>query len=185
MKQTNVIELAKKVAQNCIILDTETTGLDQSAEICEISIINSNGDVLFDTLVKPKNPIPDRAIEIHGITNEMVANAPSFLSVSKEIEQIIKASPLGIYNFQYDTRILRQCAKFSGFFMQIPDSGFCVMNMLAEYRGEWNDYYQNWRWIKLTEAANITGYKSTGKAHRALEDCKMTLHVLTWLASQY
>ena len=43
---------------NCHILDTETTGLDNQAEIVEISIIAQQGQVVLDTLVKPLRPIP-------------------------------------------------------------------------------------------------------------------------------
>lgn len=56
---------------NYIILDTETTGLDNTAEIVEISVINDQGEVLLDTLIKPTKPIPGDATAIHGITNEM------------------------------------------------------------------------------------------------------------------
>ena len=51
---------------NCAILDTETTGLYDDAEIVEISIIDENGGVLLDTLVKPLKPIPAEATAIHG-----------------------------------------------------------------------------------------------------------------------
>ncbi|MCW3664158.1 3'-5' exonuclease, partial [Burkholderia cenocepacia] len=60
---------------NFILLDTETTGLDESAEIVEIAVIDDAGNVLLNTLVKPKHPIPNSATAIHGITNAMVATA--------------------------------------------------------------------------------------------------------------
>ena len=47
-----------------VILDLETTGLDQgSDEVIEIAITTLNGDVLFNSLIKSKYPIPDDAIE--------------------------------------------------------------------------------------------------------------------------
>ncbi|WP_374188802.1 exonuclease domain-containing protein, partial [Shewanella morhuae] len=49
------------------------------SEIVEISIIDAvSGEILLDTLVKPVGVIPDDVIAIHGITNEMVADAPYF-----------------------------------------------------------------------------------------------------------
>jgi DNA polymerase III subunit epsilon len=67
-----------------LLLDTETTGLD-FAEVVEIAIINHNKEVLLNTLVKPLDPIPDEAIAIHGITNEMVETATSFASIHHDL----------------------------------------------------------------------------------------------------
>ncbi len=62
-----------------LFIDTETTGLGDDAEIVEICIIDSHGFIMLNTLIKPTKPIPDEAIAIHGITNEMVAFAPAGL----------------------------------------------------------------------------------------------------------
>lgn len=43
---------------NCLILDTETTGLGDDAEIVEIAIIDQDKNVLLNSLVKPSKPIP-------------------------------------------------------------------------------------------------------------------------------
>jgi DNA polymerase-3 subunit epsilon len=60
-----------------IILDVKTTGLDGDSEIVEIAIIDLDENPLFETLIKPVSLIPEEATAIHGITNEMVENAPS------------------------------------------------------------------------------------------------------------
>jgi DNA polymerase-3 subunit epsilon len=58
--------------------------------------------------------------------------------------------------------------------------------MLAygEYRGIWNDYFGNWKWHKLSDAAARVGYKLPAgmKAHGALADCLMTLAVCKKIA---
>ncbi|MFJ2900325.1 exonuclease domain-containing protein [Streptomyces sp. NPDC087218] len=59
------------------ILDTETTGLDYDSRIVEIAVTTAAGTVLLDTLVNPGAPIPAEAAAIHGITDVMVADAPS------------------------------------------------------------------------------------------------------------
>lgn len=69
------------LAKNPVFLDTETTGLGCSDEIVELSVIDARGDVLIDTLIKPVQPISPDAEAIHGISNEMVRNAPAFAQV--------------------------------------------------------------------------------------------------------
>ena len=55
----SAIEMAREmVARRPVYLDTETTGLDEQSEIVEISLIDSDGSVLLDTLVKPLERIP-------------------------------------------------------------------------------------------------------------------------------
>ncbi|CAH0535465.1 hypothetical protein VST7929_03039 [Vibrio stylophorae] len=61
-----------------IYLDTETTGLDDNAEIIEISIISESGHVLLDTLVKPSQTVSAEATAIHGITDADLVGAPTW-----------------------------------------------------------------------------------------------------------
>ncbi|MEG4830898.1 3'-5' exonuclease [Microcoleus sp. F8-D3] len=72
-----------------VILDTETTGL-YDAEIVEIAIIDRLGEMLLDTLIKPTISIPAEAAYLHGITDEIVADAPSFPEVYPRIVEVLK-----------------------------------------------------------------------------------------------
>ena len=63
------------LAANALILDTETTGLGDDAEVVELAVIDCAGAVLLDTLVRPSGPVPAEAAAIHGITDAMAANA--------------------------------------------------------------------------------------------------------------
>ncbi|XFB06568.1 exonuclease domain-containing protein [Azotobacter salinestris] len=64
------------LAEDALFLDTETTGLHASAEIVELSLIDSRGQPLLDTLIRPERPIPPALTRIHGIDNAMVADVP-------------------------------------------------------------------------------------------------------------
>ena len=46
------------LAADPLILDTETTGLDERAEVVELAAINARGEVLVDTFIKPAHPLP-------------------------------------------------------------------------------------------------------------------------------
>ncbi|MJX93223.1 3'-5' exonuclease, partial [Salmonella enterica subsp. enterica] len=73
-----------------LFIDTETTGLGDDAEIVEICIIDSHGFIMLNTLIKPTKPIPDEAIAIHGITNEMVAFAPNWTDICGAVEELFR-----------------------------------------------------------------------------------------------
>jgi len=98
----NLIDVIK--SGDYLLLDTETTGLGSDAEICQIAIINSKGETLLDTLVKPVKPIPAEATAIHGITNEDVAEAQPFSG--RQVYDIISGKHVVVYNADYDSEML-------------------------------------------------------------------------------
>jgi DNA polymerase III subunit epsilon len=68
-----------------IFFDLETTGVFHERDrIVEIAAFDSERNLSFQRLVNPGVVIPDEVIRIHGITNEMVASAPSFAEAGKE-----------------------------------------------------------------------------------------------------
>ncbi|TMP30189.1 3'-5' exonuclease [Pseudoalteromonas rubra] len=155
-----------------VVLDTETTGLDSDARICEISIIDMSGNVLLDTLINPEIEIPSEAIAIHGITNEMVAHAPVIQSVLNEIKSAISGKILAIYNADYDIRLLNQ--SLEGGLWDTSDCSYCVMHNYAEYYGEIGPY-GDYKWQRLVNACYQQGVDTSDcVAHRALGDCQMT-----------
>lgn len=171
-----------------LILDTETTGLDSTAEVCQIGILAPSGEVLLDQLVKPVEPIPPDATRIHGITNEDVTAAPGFGEVASQIEQILFGKTIAIYNAPYDTRILQQSSRIVN-----PDYArvgswayrfnfLDIMEPYAEYWGDWNDYHQSYTWQKLTAACSQQGV-SVIDEHSAIGDCKLTLALIQAIAS--
>ncbi|WP_435625089.1 exonuclease domain-containing protein [Flagellimonas sp.] len=82
--------------------DLETTGTNVASDrIVEISILKifPNGNKESKTwLVNPEMPIPPEVVEVHGISNEKVANEPTFKQLSKEIYKMIKDSDLAGFN---------------------------------------------------------------------------------------
>ena len=83
-------------------IDLETTGVNISTDrIVEIAIVKINPDGTKQVkrkLINPLMPIPKSSSDIHGITDEMVKDAPSFKQVANEIKQFIDQCDLGGYN---------------------------------------------------------------------------------------
>ncbi len=165
--------LLKRDPQSWVILDTETTGLDQKAEVIQIGVIDGAGNVLMDNvLLRPVRPIPPDATAIHHITNEMVANAPSFPNVLPALRDAVRGKLLVIYNAQYDLRLLIQSGKARGIGVQLGIEGFaCAMLEYADWVGDWNDYRGNFRWQNLA-----------GGDHSALGDVRSTLDIIRKMA---
>lgn len=172
--------------QNCLILDTETTGLGEDAEIVEITIIDITGNPLLDTLVKPSKAIPAEATAIHGITDAMVMNAPNWTDVYHMVAALLSGRTVVMYNASYDARLLTQTDFIWGVIPELKN-GFadfqCAMRAYAEFYGQCSER-GGYKWQKLTAAAEQQGIKIQGTAHRALSDCLTTLSVIKAMAAE-
>lgn len=161
-----------------VVLDTETTGL-KFGEICQIAIVESTGDVLFDELVKTHDPIPADATAIHGITDRMVVDSPTWPDIGDEIWRILAERDVVVYNAVYDRKMLHQTAERWGLLRvdwKTVATWHCAMEAAAEWNGDWNEYHSSYRWQPLTKIASGFGIPTNG-AHNALTDCQMTLEV--------
>ncbi|MEU0375347.1 3'-5' exonuclease [Streptomyces sp. NPDC006283] len=98
---------AALVDPDFLVLDTETTGLDDDARIVELAVLNSRGEVLPDTLPDPGVPVPDDAAGIRGITTEALAGAPTFADVLVQLTGLLDGKRCLIYNKWYDVGWLR------------------------------------------------------------------------------
>lgn len=167
---------------NSVIIDTETTGLDGDAEICEISIIDVFGNVVLDGLIKPSKPVPDAAIAVHGITNEMLEHAPSFDEISDRIIAALKDKDIIVYNAQYDMRLLIQSARLANvstaMYQDLALKARCSMLAYSSWYGEIGNYNKP-KWHKLVAACQQQKIDiSSITAHRAKADCLMTLELI-------
>lgn len=165
--------------QNFLVLDTETTGLHRG-EVCQIAVIDPQGEVLLDSLVKPVKPIPMDAQRIHHISDAMVADAPNWLEIEPQLMELIRGKDLLVYNAIYDRKMMHQSREAHG----LPKiewkklaAWHCVMKAYAEFYGDVHPYYGSYRWQKLTTAATQLQLE-VKDAHNALGDCQMTLAVL-------
>lgn len=177
---------AQWLEEGYLFIDTETTGLGNDAEIVEICIIDSHGFIMLNTLIKPTKPIPDEAIAIHGITNEMVAFAPAWTDICGVVEELFRRFGFVIYNADFDIRLIKQTYAINGRGLDaapwmLAFHSVCAMKLYAEYRGE-QEKYHGYKWHKLVDAAAHEGVVVEGQAHRALADCKMTLGLVEALA---
>ncbi|MEI5639145.1 MULTISPECIES: DNA polymerase III subunit epsilon [unclassified Pseudoalteromonas] len=91
-----------------IVLDTETTGIDPKAghRIIEIGCVELVNRRLtgnnFHVYINPERDIEEKAIDVHGITNEFLRNKPFFHQIAQEFFDYIKGAQLVIHNAPFD-----------------------------------------------------------------------------------
>ena len=159
--------------RNVVLLDTETTGLDSQAEVLEIALLSTQGEVLFDSLVRPLGPIPVAATAVHQLDADAVAQAPSFRELHPRLVALLRKRFVVVYNAAFDRRILDQtCARYDIAALR-PAAWHCAMLEYAKFSGVWNGAKQDYRWHKLH-----------GGDHSALGDCRATLATLARMAEE-
>ena len=102
----------KKIIE--IVLDTETTGLDYTKEkMVEFAAVRlENGKIKdeFQTLINPEQHIRKSSIAIHGITAEMVADAPTEAEAMPKILEFIGDYPIVAHNAIFDYTFLNEAS---------------------------------------------------------------------------
>lgn len=104
------------IKDSFVVFDLETTGLDKnSCAITEIGAVKiTNGKITdrFSTFVNPQMPIPNEVVELTGITDEMVKNAPVIEEVLPQFLDFCKDCILVAHNAAFDTGFVKiACAR--------------------------------------------------------------------------
>lgn len=175
----SVIHNWHNIARNAVVIDLETSGLDNHDEIVEISIIDSKGAVLLDTLVRPMSDIAEAATKIHGITNADVEHAPCWSEISSQVRTILHQRKAIAYNAAFERRLLDQAINLYG--EQNTTSWqtdfLCAMESYADFRAVPCNRNGH-KWHKLSAAAQHEGLELPTNLHRSLADAQLTLALI-------
>jgi DNA polymerase III subunit epsilon len=178
------LEVAGVLAYDPVFLDTETTGLDDRAEVVEVAVIALDGRVLVDSLVRPTIPIPGTATAVHGIGPLDVADAPTFAELWSKLAAAIEGHVVVIYNAAYDIRALHQSARACSIgLLPWTSPHFCMMTAYAEYWGDWSDWHGNYKWQSLSAAAAQQQLVVPTNLHRAGADAELTRRLACHIAA--
>jgi len=164
------------------VIDLETTGLDfETVHVVQLGVATlQRGKVLGirSTLCNPGIPIPPEATAIHGITDEMVSDAPSELQVLRELFfELLEAECMVHYNgLGYDMQILEKILGKRAIFALrrvVPEVDVLTIVREKHVGKFWSGKGRH----KLTTVAARFGI-SWVCAHNAGADCVMTGRVL-------
>jgi exodeoxyribonuclease X len=164
------------------VVDFETTGLPpQPCAVCEaayVDLVSRTGNVwsrgaVWSSLVNPQAPIDVEAMATHHITDEMVANAPTWDQV---MPTLLERQPIG------ETRITIFAAHHAAFERALFDPPGAIwvdtyknaITLWPDAPSHKNQVLRYWLGLKLT--ANLEGYPVL--PHRALGDAYVSAGIL-------
>lgn len=163
------------MARRPIYYDTETTGIRTDKDkIIEIAAFDPERNLVFERFVNPGCPIPPESTAISHITDEMVADAPSFAVVGKEFVDFCQGDVILIAhnNDTFDKEILTH--EFKRHALEMP--AFVFIDSLKWARKYRPDLPRH----SLQFLREIFGIQANN-AHRALDDVKVLHQVFSLL----
>ena len=161
-------------------IDLETTGIsistDRIVEIAIVKIMPDGTKLVKRKLINPQMPIPAGASEVHGITNEMVKDAPTFKQVANELKQFMDNCDMGGYNSnRFDVPLLIE--EFSRSGMEFSIEGRKMIDA--------QKVFHQMEQRTLSAAYKFYCNKSLEDAHSAEADATATWEVLLAQVERY
>jgi len=164
-----------------LIIDTETMGLGERAEVIEVAVLDTTGAVRFEALSMPVGRISTEAAAIHGLTRRRLKaeGARPWPEVHGELSPVLSGANVVIaWNAAFDRRMLDQTAARHGL-------GFGKLRFrdaMADYRNLRSEWPGKGR-HSLAAAARREAI-GPYEAHRALGDCRAVLAVIRAVAGR-
>ena len=177
----------RQIEQDAIIIDTETTGLINPG-VCEIALVDLQGNVLLDSLVKPRVSMSSEAREIHGLSDQQLDSAPFIEDIFIENNDLFRR-PMIAWNWLFDRNAL--FGSLQPWVKTISDEekenapnpkGECFMSPYSALYGEYCDTRKARKRVRLTKAYEDCLEPIT-QQHRALSDCQM-LREIFWVVQK-
>jgi DNA polymerase-3 subunit epsilon len=132
-----------------LILDTETTGIETTDEVVQIGILSLDGNVVFDSILRPEMPMSKISMQTTGLTPKMLDEAPTYSTVSPDLCKVLKGKKVLAYNVDFDRKLLNQTATR---YRLVPPSvaGWdCMMLKYSAFCGEWWKSKKSYKWQPL------------------------------------
>ena len=155
--------------ERVIFFDLELTGVYDHDEIISISIVDANGKVIMDTFVKPMRKKKWKNTEkIHGITPDMVADAPLLDDLIPEIKEIFaNADNIIAYGVSTDYSHIKYIYETEREREWLKDKTRCCANEFVRYAHE---HRPDLNHASLTDAMAVLDIEWDGIAHTSIAD---------------
>lgn len=152
-----------------VAVDIETTGLSpEKDQIIEVGALKVREGQVVDTLsllIKPDIYLPDKIVELTGITDEMLEHESSFSTVSHSIYEFLGNDPLLGHNVRFDYSFLKY---------HLANSGYNISNNVIDTLRIARVLHPELPSRSLASMCNAYGLVNKA-AHRAYEDARVTM----------
>ncbi len=155
-----------------VFLDVETTGLSPAMgdRVVELGMIACRGATEISRsshLINLGRPIPWDAQQVHGISDQDVANSPPFKEIAEEIESTLVDSWIVGHNVRFDTGFIA---------MELQQAGCSVVPLGCLDTCQLTSALWGFHNYKLETVVNALGIPTT-RLHRALDDAFVTREI--------
>ncbi|MBR0197508.1 MAG: 3'-5' exonuclease [Kiritimatiellae bacterium] len=169
-----------KLDNPLIVFDIESTGLsprqDRIVELCAIKVMPTGEEIEKTWLLNPVIPIPKEVSQIHGITDELVKDCPTFKDKAEEIFEFFKGCDVSGFNAdKFDIPLLEEEFARAGFNFGSTSRKHVDVQKIY-HRKEPRD---------LTAAVRFYLGRDHEGAHGAAADTRATLEVLKAQLKKY
>ena len=159
-----------------LLVDTETTGLGDKAEVIEIAAIDSVGNLRLSVLSMPEGRISSGASRVNGLTRKKLKAecARPWPELHEQVKSVLESVSIVVaWNAPVDVRMLNQTTDRHG----LSNIRVEIADLLPAYRRFRPDGRH-----RLVDAVKREGAKWSGESHRAEADCRAMLAVLREIA---
>ena len=160
------------------IVDLETTGVKYNRDrITEVAVVLYDGEKIvdrFQSLVNPECSIPPNITQITGISNEMVADAPKFYEVAKDIVEMTKGAIFVAHNVSFDYGFLKE--EFARLGYSYRRKQLCTVRLSKLV-------FPKLRRYNLDTLINVLDIK-VERRHRAMDDVLATVELFKAILKQ-
>ena len=152
--------------EDVLVVDVETTGVGDRAEVVEVGIVDTTGVERLHVLSMPQSRMPRDASDIHGLTRDVLRqrDAQRWPTVHDTVvDAVAGAAVVLAWNAPFDSRLLRQTAERHGLaFPELP----------------WRCAQQDYGGRKALVVAAVEVGLTVSDAHDALTDARRVLDIL-------
>ncbi|MFZ0533664.1 MAG: exonuclease domain-containing protein [Anaerolineales bacterium] len=152
------LEAQNLLQLNPLFLHSKTTGADELSEVVEIAILDSAGNPLADALVKPKRHIRPNATDVHGITDDMVDNAPKWSEILPMIEELLIGKKVCVYDPASELLALQNSYQNNhNRWVLDSDNFYSLMDLFSRYKNQRDPHSGVLLAYSLEDASHMLG----------------------------